>query len=504
MSFQNNGSHHNKNKSLKPYEVILGKGFLFSSIFFCIIFSYGAGIASRKIALHLHFQEYPPTPPFTHVVIDHGDELTSLPNPKLIDGKVAPHTLYTAKNFDTAASATTSSVHLQQNQDVSAARLEGKATSCRAGNDQVCKNSDLHSSLENSTLDDGEETDDEELHLPSGQHLLVDIKHVDSAFLNSEARLAHAMVKVVNESKLTLLSYHCHSLVPTGVSCVGVLLESHVSFHTWPEEGVITLDLFTCGSGELVPVLPLIENAFAIPQQSGVKKEDVEQPVVVWSHKMRGFRSFKDRHENIWSNDLGNFIVERTHFDLKVQVATTETKFQRIHIFDSISAKDSDMLSYQKSLSNDGSYQSQNPEFYVPNRNVFLEGVIQSTRYGDEAYHEALVHPAMFTHVNPRRVGIIGGGEGATLREVLKHTSIEKVKMIEIDEVMVKFSREHVPFMSDCSDFIGSAEWCGDDKRADIKYEDAVAWLNDRFSENKINSPEYQEDPFDVLIMDAL
>ncbi|EED87997.1 predicted protein, partial [Thalassiosira pseudonana CCMP1335] len=80
-----------------------------------------------------------------------------------------------------------------------------------------------------------------------GQHLLIDIKGVDYHFLNSEKRLAQAMIDLINESKLTLLSYHCHSLIPVGVSCAGVLLESHIAFHTWPLEGVISLDLFTCG-----------------------------------------------------------------------------------------------------------------------------------------------------------------------------------------------------------------------------------------------------------------
>ena len=93
---------------------------------------------------------------------------------------------------------------------------------------------------------------------------------------------------------------------------------------------------------------------------------------------------------------------------------------------------------------------------------------------------------------------------GATLREALKHKDVTKVKMIEIDEIMVQFSRENLPAMSDCSDFVGSAGWCGDDDRAEIYYEDAAAWITNRFSESKIDSLEYQEDPFDVLIMDAL
>jgi len=105
---------------------------------------------------------------------------------------------------------------------------------------------------------------DQEEYFPSGQHLLVDLKNVEYDFLNSEDRLAQAMVNVVRDSQLTLLSYHCHTLQPAGVSCVGVLLESHISFHTWPEEGVITLDLFTCGSNPLIPVIPVIMRLFGI------------------------------------------------------------------------------------------------------------------------------------------------------------------------------------------------------------------------------------------------
>lgn len=70
-------------------------------------------------------------------------------------------------------------------------------------------------------------------HATSLHRTAVDFKDVDSEFLNSEERLAQAMIELTNESKLTLLSYHCHSLVPIGVSCAGVLLESHVAFHTW-------------------------------------------------------------------------------------------------------------------------------------------------------------------------------------------------------------------------------------------------------------------------------
>lgn len=158
------------------------------------------------------------------------------------------------------------------------------------------------------------------------------------------------------------------------------------------------------------------------------------------------------------------------------------------------------MEEYKRSLQADNSYESLHPELFRPDRIVFLDGVMQSRRSGDAAYHEALVHPGMFLHENPKRVAIIGGGEGATLREVLKHNTVEKVVMIEIDEKMVKLSREYLPQWSDCSMLEGSVGNCFDDPRVELYCEDAFAWFIDRFSGDKKNSVE----PFDVIIMDAL
>lgn len=125
---------------------------------------------------------------------------------------------------------------------------------------------------------------------------------------------------------------------------------------------------------------------------------------------------------------------------------------------------------------------------------------MQSTSKGERAYHESLVHPAMFAHPNPNRVAVIGGGEGATLREVLKHNTVKEALMIEIDEEMVAVSRQHLRDWSDCSDLIGSAKWCGDDPRARVHYDDALAWFIDRyFDKNNIT-----DDYLDVIIMDAL
>jgi spermidine synthase len=66
-------------------------------------------------------------------------------------------------------------------------------------------------------------------------------------------------------------------------------------------------------------------------------------------------------------------------------------------------------------------------------RCLFLDEKIQSGQNDEFIYHEALVQPAMITHPSPRRVFIAGGGEGATLREVLRHNTVESVVMVDID-----------------------------------------------------------------------
>lgn len=112
---------------------------------------------------------------------------------------------------------------------------------------------------------------------------------------------------------------------------------------------------------------------------------------------------------------------------------------------------------------------------------LVLDGKIQSSIVDEFIYHEALVHPAMLTHPNPRRVFIVGGGEGATLREVLRHKSVEYCMMVDIDQEVVEKCREYLP------------EWhqgAFDDPRTDLRFMDARKYL------------EETTDRYDVIIID--
>lgn len=75
---------------------------------------------------------------------------------------------------------------------------------------------------------------------------------------------------------------------------------------------------------------------------------------------------------------------------------------------------------------------------------LVLDGAIQSAEDDEYLYHEALVHPGMITHPNPKQVLVIGGGEGATLREVFKHPTVESVVMVDIDQELVEMCQERL------------------------------------------------------------
>jgi spermidine synthase len=81
---------------------------------------------------------------------------------------------------------------------------------------------------------------------------------------------------------------------------------------------------------------------------------------------------------------------------------------------------------------------------YNLGRVVILDDKIQSAEADEFIYHEALVHPAVIVHPEPKSILILGGGEGATLREVFKHPTVKKVVMIDIDEEFVNLCKNYL------------------------------------------------------------
>lgn len=113
---------------------------------------------------------------------------------------------------------------------------------------------------------------------------------------------------------------------------------------------------------------------------------------------------------------------------------------------------------------------------------LVLDGKTQSSEADEWAYHEALVQPVMTAHPNPRRVMVAGGGEGATIREALRHPSVEEVVMVDLDADVVNLCKAHLP---------NHHQGAFDDPRVTLLHEDALAYLEGR------------EAPFDVIVIDV-
>ncbi len=111
---------------------------------------------------------------------------------------------------------------------------------------------------------------------------------------------------------------------------------------------------------------------------------------------------------------------------------------------------------------------------YAFGRCLVLDGKIQSSELDEYVYHEILVHPAILIHPTlPKEALIMGGGEGAVLRELLKYPSIESIVMVDLDKEVVDICRENLPAWHENS---------FSDKRVELLHMDARQYLeeNDR------------------------
>ncbi len=117
-------------------------------------------------------------------------------------------------------------------------------------------------------------------------------------------------------------------------------------------------------------------------------------------------------------------------------------------------------------------------------RCLLVDGTLQSAELDEFIYHEALVHPAMLLHPNPQHVLVLGGGEGATLREVLSYPGVAEVTMVDIDEGLVAACKQYLQW--DRGGF--------SDKRTRLVHGDARGYLADASQHGK---------KYDVIVVDV-
>ncbi len=118
---------------------------------------------------------------------------------------------------------------------------------------------------------------------------------------------------------------------------------------------------------------------------------------------------------------------------------------------------------------------------YEFGRMLILDGLIQTTEKDEFIYHEMLAHPAMLLHPEPKNILVIGGGDGGTVREVLKHPSVEQVHLCEIDEEVIIVSEKYFPSISEKLR----------DPKVKIFIEDGNSFLDEK------------ENYYDIIILDS-
>jgi len=109
-----------------------------------------------------------------------------------------------------------------------------------------------------------------------------------------------------------------------------------------------------------------------------------------------------------------------------------------------------------------------------------IDGMVMLSEKDEFVYHEMMTHVGLFAHPDPRRVLIIGGGDGGSAREVLRHPGVQLVDMVEIDEAVVRASKLFLPEVGDF-----------DNPKLNVLYEDGIAFVKN------------VTEPYDVIIIDG-
>ena len=238
-----------------------------------------------------------------------------------------------------------------------------------------------------------------------GSHVLADFSGSKSPLLNDGRGLEELLAHAAQSVGATVLSRHHHAFAPHGVTAVVVLAESHVSIHTWPEWGGATLDAYTCGPADSERLVDIIIKGLA---PANVRRATVPRVVPGGpgepAFRFAEFITPADRYEH----DLTEVYVEGSTPFQDYLVGRSETW----------------------------------------GRMLVLDGVVQSTEADEFIYHEGIVHPACYAAAGAAPVRdalILGGGEGACLREVLRWRSLEHVTMVDIDTEVVEACRLHLP-----------------------------------------------------------
>ena len=294
-----------------------------------------------------------------------------------------------------------------------------------------------------------------------GNHILVEFMRCDPNIMNDVSGIERDMVEAARKAGATVINSTFHHFSPYGVSGVVVIEESHLAIHTWPEYGYAAVDLFTCGEMDAWISFDYLKECFksasysAIEMKRGSKNLLTRNDFDISSMRQRAdeWKNPDMYTRNVWFTDKDENQAVSLRYTGEV-LHDVQTDFQRVRILES--------PKYGKLLT--------------------LDDMFMTTENDEFHYHEMIAHPAMFAHKNVKNVLVIGGGDGGTIREVLRHDSVEKVTMVEIDGEVIEACKKYLPSIA--------AEF--DNPKLDLIVGDGIEYV-------KNASPE----AYDMIIVDG-
>lgn len=244
-----------------------------------------------------------------------------------------------------------------------------------------------------------------------GLHLTADCFtcQCNPALLIEEDRLSNLVRQTTLQAGLTIVGEKFHGFThpdasPAGITGTLLLAESHVAIHTWPERQAVTLDVYVCNfendnRAKAIEIVERLVNAFQ-PQQ--ISRQSLQ----------RGTPSKTAKSLAI------EYLSAHTAMQTQITevIAEVQSPFQHIEI-------------------------AVSPEF---GKIMRIDAAMMTSEKDEFYYHEALVHPAAITHGEPKTALIIGGGDGGSTEELLKYNSIQHITLCEIDEEVIKLSKQHL------------------------------------------------------------
>jgi len=295
-----------------------------------------------------------------------------------------------------------------------------------------------------------------------GQHILVEFVGCDPNILNDVTTIEQGMLDAADRANSTIINSTFHYFSPYGVSGVVVIQESHLAVHTWPEYRYAAVDLFTCGDG-------------VDPWKAFDYLKDV--------FKAQNYSALETRRGSL-------NLLTRIEFDPKELREELKKYMKEGRIERNVWLTDKDEnIALSLRHTGDVLYDERSPYQHVKVLNTYafgktltLDNMIMCTEKDEFHYHEMMSHPLILAHGNVKNVLVIGGGDGGVVREVLKHPSVEKVIMVEIDEKVVEASRLHLPQIAAAFD----------DPKLNLLITDGIKFV-----------AEAPENTYDIIIVDS-